>query len=197
MKMSARALAALMLAVHVHAQQPSEVYEETMKRYAREVCSAPGRTDYMECVPAALERWRVEKTSKSSPIVKAQANVIAAACQSEYDDALQACALRQASGLADTYMHPAGPLAVWDIESARLATETAEVRAKAEECKRLGWRTREPRVGMSAKHARQCGWGDPSRLSKETRADGTSELWTYPGGRYLKLFNGKVQAIGE
>lgn len=174
------------------------VYAETTRRYARFICSGPGRTDFMECVPALLERWEKMPKAQREAAVKSQAAGIAKACKDQFDEELtEQCALGQAVAMGDSYVHPAAPRAIWDIAGQKLKTETASIQPVLDSCRRLGWHLGEPRVGMTVDQAKLCGWGLPLTTKRETTSAGTAELWSYPGGRYLKLFRGKVQAVGE
>jgi len=54
---------------------------------------------------------------------------------------------------------------------------------------------REPAIGMTAAEALESTWGAPSAKRNSATANGSTEVWMYPGNRSLYLFNGKITNI--
>lgn len=165
---------------------------------ARAICSAPGSNlDYSECVPQLLARWDSKTDKSRQKVVAAQTLTILKACPDQQDGAFASCARQAAVAMGTSYEHPAAALAVWKRQGEVLDAAIAPLKPILAACRRAGWEDGQPKIGMTSRQAEVCGWGAPASRRKETTAAGTTEVWRYSDGRYLKLKDHRVQAIGE
>lgn len=54
-----------------------------------------------------------------------------------------------------------------------------------------------PQIGMTSTQVRQCKWGNPDKINKDTYSWGTTEQWVYNKYGYVYFKNGIVSSVSE
>ena len=181
-------------------QEPGESME--WKRHVRESCINFPVPLQDACQKKELAELSVPLTAEELQLARAAATELYAICEKKNLNDLISCveSRQQRAGVPFRIRKDVAPLVkglFWAAKQEVASAREKETQSAILKCKRLGFDFGAVKIGMSDRHARECGWGDPLSINRTITSTGTHEQWVFGVKGFLYFQGGKLVAIQD